>query len=69
MMLSINKKEPLMKEKLRHFFKIPINMTGIPLKPIRVQMNSYHNFILTFCTSVTFDTFFPMNKMKIKTKG
>ena len=28
---------------------------------------AYNNFILTFCTIC--DTFFPMNKMKIKTKN
>ena len=38
MMLSINIKEPLMIKKLKLFFKISINMTGIPLKPIRMQM-------------------------------
>ena len=27
----------------------------------------YNNFMSTFCT--IYDTFFPMNKMKIKTKG
>ena len=38
MMLSINIKEPLMIKKLKLFFKISINMTGIPLKPIRMLM-------------------------------
>ena len=49
MMLSINMKEPLMMKKLKLFFKISINMTGIPLKPIRMQMKlkiiSYQNFV------------------------
>ena len=38
LMLSINIKEPLMMKKLKLFFKISINMTGISLKPIRMQM-------------------------------
>ena len=37
MMLSINIKEPLMIKKLKLFFKISINMTGIPLKPIKIK--------------------------------
>ena len=37
-MLSIHIKEPLMMKKLKLLFKISINMTGIPLKPIRMQM-------------------------------
>ena len=49
MMLSINVKEPLMIKKLKLFFKISINMTGIPLKPIRVLMKlaiiSYQHFV------------------------
>ena len=38
MTLSINIKEPLMMKKFKLFFKISINMTGIPLKPIEMQM-------------------------------
>ena len=38
MILSINIKESLMMKKLKIFFKISINMTGIPLKPIKMQM-------------------------------
>ena len=49
MMLSINIKEPLTMKKLKLFFKISIKMTGMPLKPIRIQMNltiiSYQHFI------------------------
>ena len=66
MMLSINIKEPLMIKKLKLFFKISINMTGIPLKPIRMQMKltiiSYQYFVQFMIL------FFPMNKMQIKTK-
>ena len=51
-------------KKLKLFFKISIDMTGIPLKPIRMLMKL--TIISTFCT--IYDTFFPMNKMKIKTK-
>ena len=50
MMLSINIKESLMIKKLKLFFKISINMTGIPLKPIRMLMKltiiSYRHFVL-----------------------
>ena len=38
MMLSVIIKELLMKKKLKIFFKISINMSGIPLKLIRMQM-------------------------------
>ena len=66
MMLSINIKEPLMMKKLKLFFKISINITGIPLKPIRMQMKltitSYQHFVQFMIL------FFPMNKMQIKTK-
>ena len=48
MMLSINIKKPLMVKKLKFFFKISINMTGIQLQPIRMQMKltiiSYQHF-------------------------
>ena len=37
-MLSNNIKESLMIKKLRLFFKISVNITGIPLKPIKMQM-------------------------------
>ena len=38
-MLSINMKESLMMKKLKLFsLRIPVNMTGLPLKLIRMQM-------------------------------
>ena len=38
-MLSINIKESLMMKKLKLFsLRIPVNMTGLPLKLIRMQM-------------------------------
>ena len=49
-------------EKLKLSFKIFINMTVIPLKPIQMQMK------LTIISYQHFVQFFPMNKMKIKTK-
>ena len=53
MMLSINIKEPLMIKKLKLFFKISINMTGIPLKSIRMLMKL--TIISTFCTIYDLD--------------
>ena len=53
-------------EKLKIFFKISINLNGIPSKPIRMQMKrtiiSYEHFVQFIIL------FFPMNKTKIKTK-
>ena len=64
MMLSINIKLSLMMKKLKLFFKISINMTGIPIKPIKMQMKittiSYQYFVQFMIL------FFPMNKIKIK---
>ena len=40
-------------------------MTGIPLKPIRILMKPT---ILSYRHFVQFTIYFPMNKMKIKTK-
>ena len=54
----------MMKE-LKLFFKISINMTGMPLKPIRMQMK-LPIILETFCA--IYDTFFLLKKMKIKTK-
>ena len=49
MMLSINIKELLMIKKLKLCFKISINMTCIPSKPIRMQTKlaiiSYQHFV------------------------
>ena len=58
-------KKPINGEKLKLFLKISINVTGVPLKPMRMQMK-LNNFISTFCT--IYDAFFPMNKMQTKTK-
>ena len=38
MVLSINIKESLIMKKMKLFFKISTNMTEIPLKSIRIQM-------------------------------
>ena len=38
MVLSINIKESLIMKKIKLFFKISTNMTEIPLKSIRIQM-------------------------------
>ena len=38
MKLSINVKESLIKERLKLFLKVSINMSGIPLKLIKMQM-------------------------------
>ena len=63
MKLSINTKESLMMKRLKVFFKISINTTGIPLKLIRIQMKLT---TISFCS--IYDTIFPINKIKIKTK-
>ena len=65
MMLSINIKEPLMIKKLRLFFKISIDMTEIPLKPVRMLMKL---IIISYQHFVQFMIFFPMNKLERKTK-
>ena len=38
MVLSVNIKESLIMKKIKLFFKISTNMTEIPLKSIRIQM-------------------------------
>ena len=62
MMLSINIKANMKQFKL--FFKISISVTEISLKPIRMQMKLT---IIPYKHFVHFN-FFPVNKMKIKTK-
>ena len=52
-------------KKLKLFFKISINDWDT-IKTHQDAKEAYNNFISTFCT--IYDTFFPMNKMKIKTK-
>ena len=67
MMLSINTKESLIMKRSKLFFKMSLNMTIIPLiKTHQDTSEACNNFILIFCT--IYDTFFPMNNMKIKTK-
>ena len=65
MMLSISIKEPLMMIKMKLFFKI-YQYDWDTIKTHQDANEAYNNFISTFCT--IYDTFFPMNKMKIKTK-
>ena len=64
-MLSISIKEPLIMIKMKLFFKI-YQYDWDTIKTHQDANEAYNNFISTFCT--IYDTFFPMNKMKIKTK-
>ena len=65
MMLSINIKEPLMIKKIEDFLQNRHQYDWDTIKTHQDANEAYNNFISTFCT--TCDTFFSMDKMKIKT--
>ena len=55
-------------KRLKLFFKMSIDMTVMSsIKTHQDTNEACNNFISIFCT--IYDTFFPMNKMKIKTKN
>ena len=66
MMLCINIKEPLIIKKIEVFLQNLYQYDWDTIKTHQDSNEVYNNFISTFCT--IYDTFFPMNKLKIKTK-
>ena len=64
MTLSINIKEPLMIKKIKAFLQNIYQYDWDTYKTHQDANEAYNNFISTFSTNC--DTFFPMDKLKIK---